>query len=144
MQYMCRKFADVQQLLNIAHNKYKDELYVENKLSVNNYLIKTMNKYSKEKMGFYRIPESLEKVKVLSRLGSEIDVNALYIIQDDEAVKLGDKKFKRNWRNFFYELSKEYNQKISAAIYLDEETFHNKLNESLEIYKEKLEVYNGK
>lgn len=94
MQYMCRKFADVQQLLNIAHNKYKDELYVENKLSVNNYLIKIMNKYSKEKMGFYRIPESLEKVKVLSRLGSEIDVNALYIIQDDEAVKLGDKKFK--------------------------------------------------
>ena len=57
---------------------------------------------------------------------------------------IGDKKFKRNWRNFFYELSKEYNQKISAAIYLDEETFHNKLNESLEIYKEKLEVYNGK
>ena len=94
MQYMCRKFADVQQLLNIAHNKYKDELYVENKLSVNNYFIKMTKKYSKEKMGFYRIPESLEKIKVLSRLGSEIDVNALYIIQDDEAVELGNKKFK--------------------------------------------------
>ena len=94
MQYMCRKFADVQHLLNIAHSKYKDELHVENKLSVNNYFIKMMKKYSKEKLGFYRIPESLEKIKVLSRLGSEIDVNSLYIIQDDEAVELYNTKFK--------------------------------------------------
>ena len=94
MQYMCRKFADVQHLLNIAYYKHKDELYVENKLSINNYFIKMMKKYSKEKLSFYRIPDALDKLKVLSRLGSEIDVNSLYIIQDDEAVDLDGKKFK--------------------------------------------------
>ena len=41
---------------------------------------------------------------------------------------------------FFYDLSKDYDfNKISAAIYLDEETFNNKINESLNIYKRKLE-----
>ena len=53
-----------------------------------------MKKYGKEKMGFYNIPDKLEKIKVLSRLGSEIDVNALNIINDDEAVELNDKKYK--------------------------------------------------
>ena len=58
---------------------------------------------------------------------------------------IGDVKFRNNWINFFYELSKEYNlKKISAAIYLDEETFNNKINESLNIYKRKLEGQNGK
>ena len=53
---------------------------------------------------------------------------------------IGDVKFRNNWINFFYELSKEYNlKKVSAAIYLDEETFNNKINESLSIYKRKLE-----
>ena len=93
IQYMCRKFADVQQMLNIIYYDYKDELHVENELSVNDYLIKMMKKYSKEKIGFYNIPDKLEKIKVLSRLGSEIDVNALQIIHDDEAVELEDKKF---------------------------------------------------
>lgn len=92
--YMCRKFADAEHMLNTVYYKYRDELYVENKLSVNDYLIKMMKKYSKGKMGFYNIPDKLEKIKVLSRLGSEIDVNALQIINDDEAVKLEDKKFK--------------------------------------------------
>lgn len=94
IQYMCRKFADVEHMLNTVYYKYKDELYVENELSANDYFIKMMKKYSKEKMGFYNIPNKLEKIKVLSRLGSEIDVNALQIINDDEAVELEDKKFK--------------------------------------------------
>lgn len=94
IQYMCRKFADVQHMLNVVYDKYKDELNVENELSVNDYFIKMMKKYSKEKMGFYNIPDKLEKIKVLSRLGSEIDVNALNIINDDEAVELNDKKYK--------------------------------------------------
>ena len=93
IQYMCRKFADVEHMLNTVYFKYRNELYVENKLSVNDYLIKMMKKYSKEKMGFYNIPDKLEKIKVLSRLESEIDVNALTIINDDEAVELEDKKF---------------------------------------------------
>lgn len=94
IQYMCRKFADVEHMLNTVYFKYRNELYVENKLSVNDYFIKMMKKYSKGKMGFYNIPDKLEKIKVLSRLGSEIDVNALQIINDDEAVELEDKKFK--------------------------------------------------
>lgn len=93
IQYMCRKFADVQHMLNVVYDKYKDELHVENELSVNDYFIKMMKKYSKKKMGFYNVPDKLEKIKVLSRLKSEIDVNALNIINDDGAVELGDKKF---------------------------------------------------
>lgn len=94
IQYMCRKFADVQHMLNVVYDEYKDELNVENELSVNDYFIKMMKKYGKEKMGFYNIPDKLEKIKVLTRLGSEIDVNALNIINDDEAVELNDKKYK--------------------------------------------------
>lgn len=52
---------------------------------------------------------------------------------------IGNKKFRLNWNNFFYELSKEYNIKISAAIYLDEDTLTNKIQESLNYYKKKLE-----
>lgn len=93
IQYMCRKFADVEHMLNAVYFKYRNELYVENKLSVNDYLIKMMKKYSKGKMGFYNIPDKLEKIKVLSRLESEIDVNALTIINNDEALELNDKEF---------------------------------------------------
>lgn len=94
IQYMCRKFADVEHMLNTVYYKYRKELSVENKLSVNDYFIKMMKKYSKKKMGFYNISDKLEKIKVLSRLGSVIDINALQIINDDEAVELEDKKFK--------------------------------------------------
>lgn len=93
IQYMCRKFADVEHMLNTVYFKYRNELYVANELSVHDYFIKMMKKYSKEKMGFYNIPDKLEKIKVLSRLESEIEVNALQIINDDEAVELEDKKF---------------------------------------------------
>ena len=93
IQYMCRKFADVEHMLNTVYFKYRNELYVANELSVHDYFIKMMKKYSKGKMGFYNIPDKLEKIKVLSRLESEIEVNALQIINDDEAVELEDKKF---------------------------------------------------
>ena len=124
IQYMCRKFADMQLLLNVVYDKYKDELHIENELSVNDYFIKMMKKYSKKKMGFYNIPDKLEKIKVLSRLESEIDVNALQIINDDEAVELQDKKFE-------YALELDlYNGNLQLDLYEKEgdkpyTTFHN-------------------
>lgn len=43
-----------------------------------------------------------------------------------------------DWYYFFRDLSEEINQKITGAIYLSEETFSNKINESLKIYQYKL------
>lgn len=40
---------------------------------------------------------------------------------------------------FFKGLGKEIEIKISAAVYLDEDAFHNKLKEAINIYKNKLE-----
>lgn len=52
---------------------------------------------------------------------------------------IGNRKFRRDWLRFFSDLSSEYNIKISAAIYLDEDTLNNKIQESIRIYKKKLE-----
>ncbi len=52
---------------------------------------------------------------------------------------MGDRKYRTAWSKFFEELSNEYGIKLTAAIYLDEDTFSNKIKESLKIYRAKLE-----
>ena len=52
---------------------------------------------------------------------------------------IGDKILRKEWLNFFKGLGKEIEIKISAAVYLDEDAFHNKLKEAINIYKNKLE-----
>ncbi|WP_455544461.1 hypothetical protein [Intestinibacter sp.] len=51
---------------------------------------------------------------------------------------IGDKKFRSKWLRFFDDISEEYNIKISAAIYLDEECLHNRLENSFKIYIERM------
>lgn len=51
---------------------------------------------------------------------------------------IGDKTFRSKWLRFFDDISEEYNMKISAAIYLDEECLHNRLENSFKKYIERM------
>ncbi len=53
---------------------------------------------------------------------------------------MGDKKFRSKWLRFFDDISEEYNIKISAAIYLDEESLHNRLENSFRKYIERMRL----
>ena len=52
--------------------------------------------------------------------------------------KIGDKNYRTKWLRFFEDISQEYDIKISAAIYLDEECLHNRLESSFKIYSERM------
>ncbi|XZM61223.1 hypothetical protein ACSXAE_14970 [Clostridium perfringens] len=53
---------------------------------------------------------------------------------------IGNKTFRIKWLRFFDDISKEYNMKISAAIYLDEECLHNRLENSFKKYIERMNI----
>jgi len=57
---------------------------------------------------------------------------------------IGDKKFKNKWLRFFEDISREHDMKISAAIYLDEECLHNRLENSFKKYIERMKLYGTK
>lgn len=56
---------------------------------------------------------------------------------------IANTQFRKDWLRFFKEISIKYEKKISAAIYLNEVTFHKKIESALKIYKGKVLVTNG-
>lgn len=53
---------------------------------------------------------------------------------------IGDKSFRSKWLRFFEDISHDYNIKISAAIYLDEQCFHQRINKAFNMYIERMEL----
>ncbi|NFC76910.1 hypothetical protein EXM99_09185 [Clostridium botulinum] len=51
---------------------------------------------------------------------------------------IGSVELRVRWLRFFKDLSNEYNLKISAAIYLDEKCFHQRMEKAFKIYTERM------
>ncbi|MDU1006313.1 MAG: hypothetical protein E7A63_14770 [Clostridium butyricum] len=51
---------------------------------------------------------------------------------------IGNTEFRSNWLRFFEDMSHDFNIKTSAAIYLDENCFHQRINKAFKIYIERM------